>query len=340
MKNPARRGAALIAAALITISFSRPSSGGTIRHDRDPQRYLDLAQQPAYASAGLFHINRDEPGFTGSGVLIGDRWVLTAAHLLEGGMNMTFTVGGHDYAADGWVAHPRFDGDFRKGYDIGLVHLAAPVQGITPALLNRSKKEQGKVGTFVGFGRTGDGINGGQPLDQVDFLGRAGTNVIDGTVDTKLGFGHYKPKLGSARVFVSDFDSPIAPPVNVTGDPVPTELEFLIAQGDSGGPVFIDDPKLGPVVAGINSFGEFIDERDDSDYGDITGHTRVSSHRSWILKTMKRADLGRSVPDYVNLSLSTPMELGPLPEPMVPEPGTVGVLLLLPLLVGRSRRSL
>lgn len=313
---------------------------GTIRHDRDPQQYLDLARSPQYASAGALRITRDEPGFSGSGVLVGDRWVLTAGHLLEGTTAMTFNVGGADYAAAGWVAHPRFDGDFRQGYDLALVRLAQPVTGVAPAALNRVRKEQGQLATFVGFGRTGNGVEGGQPLDEVDFRGRAGTNVIDGTADLKLGFGQYKPKLGGGRSFVVDFDSPTDPSVNTTGTADPSDLEFLIAQGDSGGPVFID-LGAGPVVAGIHSFGEFRDERDDNDYGDVTGHTRVAPMRSWITKTMKRGDLGRSIPDFVNATGATPMELGPLhawssAPAAVPEPGGAAVLaLLVPLLARR-----
>ena len=318
-----------------------PGLAGTIRHDRDPQLYLSLAQDPKYASAGLLRITRSEPGFSGSGVLVGDRWVLTAGHLLEGTTQMTFTVGGREIAAEGWVAHRRFDGDFRRGFDLGLVRLTEPVTGVTPATLNRSRKEQGLTGTFVGFGRTGNGIDGGQPLDRVDFLARAGTNVIDGTVDLKLGFGRYKPKLaGGSRVFVADFDNPANPADNVTGDPAPADLELLIAQGDSGGPVFVDDAKLGtPVLAGIHSFGEFRDERDDSDYGDVTGHTRVALYRSWITKTMKRGDLGRSIPDFVNAGGATAMELGPTTAmAAVPEP-TVGFALLLPAVLLRRARS-
>lgn len=307
-----------------------PAFAGTIRHDRDPQLYLDLAQSPQYASAGLFHITRDEPGFSGSGALVGDQWVLTAGHLLAGTTQMTFTVGGHDYAADGWVAHPRFDGtDLRRGFDLGLVHLTEPVTGVMPATLNRSVRIQGLTATFVGFGRTGDGINGGQPLDQVDFLGRAGTNVIDGTVDTKLGFGHYKEKLGGSRVFVADFDNPDNPADNTTGDPSPTALEFLIAQGDSGGPVFITDAKTNlPVLAGIHSFGEFRDERDDSDYGDITGHTRISSFRGWITKTMKRGDLGREIPEFINAGsgATAPMELDLSDITVIPEPSCASLV--------------
>lgn len=324
---------------LLVLSLAAACPAGTIRHDRDPQQYLDLAQSPAFASASLLRITRNEPGFTGSGVLIGDRWVLTAAHLLEATRDITVSVGGHEVAAEGWVAHPRFTGDFRKGYDVGLVRLRESVTGVTPAPLNRSKREQNQIATFVGFGRTGDGLSGGQPLDEVDFLARAGTNVIDGTVDLRLGFGKYKPRL-AGRVFVVDFDNPDDASTNVTGSPDPTDLEFLIAQGDSGGPVFIDDARLGvPVVAGIHSFGEFLDERDDSDYGDVSGHSRVSVLRSWITKTMRRGDLGRSIPDFVNAGQSTPMELGPTASTVVPEPVAVALVSLLPLALRRTRRS-
>jgi hypothetical protein len=314
---------------LVGLLICAACPAGTIRDDRDPQLYLDLAKSPAYSSAGLLRITRGAPGFSGSGVLIGDRWVLTAAHLLEGATDMMFSVGGQEYAAEGWVAHQRFTGDFRRGFDLALIQLSQPVTGIAPATLNRSRREQNQLATFAGFGRTGDGVNGGQPLDQVDFLGRAGTNIIDGTVDLKAGFGNYKPKLGGSRLFVADFDSPTDPSVNSTGAPESTDLEFLIAQGDSGGPVFINDPKLGiPVVAGIHSFGEFRDERDDNDYGDITGHTRVSSYRGWIQKTMRRGELGRSIPDFVNAGGSTPMELAMTTTSVVPEPGFAPILLV------------
>jgi hypothetical protein len=108
--------------------------------------------------------------------------------------------------------------------------------------------------------------------------------------------------------------------------------------------VFLDDPKNptgAPFVAGIHSFGEFTDLRDDSDYGDVTGHTRVSSFRSWITKNMKRGDLGREIPDVVTATGATPMELHAV---TVPEPTTTALLVLpaAALLVRRrpERRSL
>ena len=38
-------------------------------------------------------------------------------------MEMSFNVGGRAYAAAGWVVHPRFNGDLRRGYDLALVRL-------------------------------------------------------------------------------------------------------------------------------------------------------------------------------------------------------------------------
>jgi hypothetical protein len=63
----------------------------------------------------------------------------------------------------------------------------------------------------------------------------------------------------------------------------------------------------------------------------------VSSHRAWILKTIKRFDMGRSVPDFTATGMSMPMELAPLPASVVPEPMTLGIVALLPLALRRSR---
>jgi hypothetical protein len=56
---------------------------GMIRDDRDPQAYVNLASDPAYASAGRFDVNAYGTEFAGSGTLIAGDWVLTAAHLFD-----------------------------------------------------------------------------------------------------------------------------------------------------------------------------------------------------------------------------------------------------------------
>ena len=333
---------AAAAAVVIVLATALHCPAGTIRHDRDPGHYLGYATAPPFASAGLLRVGRPGDSSSGSGVLVGDgRWVLTAAHLLESTQSLSFEVGGRSYTSDGWVAHPRYDGDFRKGYDIGLVRLSERVDGVAPAGLYRGKRELGAAATFLGFGRTGTGITGAEPFDQVDFLGRAGTNMIDGTVGELP--REYKSKLPSrARVFVTDFDSPSDPAVNTIGSAAPTDLEILISHGDSGGPVFLDaGDGRGAVVAGIHSFGEFRDERDDSDYGDVAGHTRVSTARTWIEKMLRRNATGRAIPDFTTPTGMTAMELTIPPAAAVPEPsGALLLLLLAPAMLRRRPNSL
>jgi hypothetical protein len=342
------RGAYILPCLAALCAAPTIARGGTLRADRDPQSSLDLAADPRYAAAGAVRVDRSGDPSRGSGVLIGDRWVLTAAHLLAGTTSLTFTIGGEAFVADGWVSHPRYTGDLRAGFDLGLVRLAEPVTDISPAGLYHWRNEQNRVAVFDGFGRTGTGLTGGQPLNQTDGRRRAGTNVIDGSVDPKLGYGHYTPKLAkSANLFVTDFDNPADASDNTsdnaTGSPEPTDLELLICQGDSGGPVFLPDPRRGhadapPLVAGIHSFGEFIDAKDDSDYGDITGHTRVSVFRPWIQQTMKRATLGKNVPDFVTPTPEWARELDSLTT-VVPEPSLGGMAVSVLFLARRRSRA-
>ena len=342
MFNRVFHRAALLAAVAVC-SACPPAPAGTIRHDRSQQQYLDYAQSDSFDAAGLFSIDRGGQPSTGSGVLVGNgRWVLTAAHLLAGTRGMSFNVGGRTYAADGWVAHPKYDGNFRKGYDIGLVRLTETVGGVMPAAMYRGRRELGLQATLVGSGLTGTGLTGAQPPAEADQLARAGTNVIDGTTD-KLP-NTYRDKLPrSARILITDFDSPLDPSVNTTGSPDPTDLELLISHGDSGGPLFIDaGDGLGSVVAGVHSYGEFRDERDDSDYGDVTGHTRVSPLRGWVERTIRRDAAGRAVPEFMTPGGAALMELrtppaapsAPLPEPA----GLAWTLAAAALLLRRRRR--
>jgi hypothetical protein len=69
-----------------------------------------------------------------------------------------------------------------------------------------------------------------------------------------------------------------------------TELEFLIASGDSGGGLFIDNK-----LAGINSCVMAVDKKPDSTYNDESGHTRISKFIGWIKENIEKKRAGKSL---------------------------------------------
>jgi hypothetical protein len=265
----------LFVVLVVVGGLSSPVSAGTIRDDRSDSLYLDLGALPQYASVGQFIGNGG--GFAASGVLIAPNWALTAAHVVVAASSLDFDLDGPGgtfsaYTATSWIAHPNWNGDLFNGYDIGLVEFSddiAALTGITPAKRYRGRRELGQIGTSVGFGWTGTGLTGATIFDGQK---RAGNNVID----------TLWPTTGRPRILLSDFDNPLNPDDNWSGSATPLELEYMVSFGDSGGGLFVTNGRGNDVLAGLHSFMAWIDEAGDSDYGDISGHTRVSAFNDWI----------------------------------------------------------
>jgi hypothetical protein len=242
--------------------------GGTIRDDQPDSSYLTLGGAPEYAPVGSL-VN--SWGYNGSAVLIAPDWLLTAAHNLIAASSATFTIGGSSYTSSQLFLNPSWQsGNPLSAYDVGLVHLSAPILGITPATLYTDSLELGLTGTYVGFGLTGTGLTGYRTLDNKK---RAFQNVIDGD------FGNPSVLLGS------DFDNPHNPADSSFGDSTPLTLEGAVAPGDSGGGVFIT---LGSqtYLAGVISFVAATDGSANADYGDVSGFGRVSGLYPWISATV------------------------------------------------------
>jgi len=260
--------------AIIMLGMSSLAYAGTIRHDVDPSAYLDLGASADFAGVGRVDIGTASGNYIGSGTLIAQDWVLTAAHVVEDATSISFSVGGQILEGSNWTAHPKWTGDLLNGYDIGLIQLSSTVDSaISPMSRYTGTDELGATITSVGYGKTGTGLTGATTFDGQK---RAGQNVLD---------AYYGKNPRKAEILLCDFDNPLTVADNAYGSASPLELEYLVAPGDSGGGAFID---IGGELrlAGVTSFLAALDGNLDADYGDLGGFTRVSKFNDWIDEVM------------------------------------------------------
>jgi len=255
------------------------------------QMYRDAAQP--YTSVGEVKGS----GLSGSGVLIGDRWVLTAGHVAMSKVGGTFVIGGNTFTVTSATVHPSYSASGPL-FDIGLLYLSSAVAGVDPAVMydfGGPSSILGREATWAGYGLGGTGASG----YAVPFAFRAFTNVIDVLGD------HPDYEGLPSSSFVSDFDRPGDPSKNAPGsDPNPTALEGNVAPGDSGGGIFVKEGGVNYLV-GVSSYTGRLDTMPTgslSRYGALSGGTNLELFHSWIFQ-----------------------QTGIAP---VPEPGTAGLVAL------------
>jgi hypothetical protein len=249
------------------------------------------------------------PGSTtqyhGSGALLNTpsdpgRYILTAAHIFYKkdtsiplniiSTNVTFYGSPITFQGAQNIIHPSWDGNKNHGNDIAIIKLASPVTGITGYDIHRDNNSGlGQVATIVGYGWKGTGANGWVVQDPIRTL-RWGQNKFDALAPPSMTYGYpWAYDFDDGTAAHNTFGVWANPPNNDLGQGL---SEVMIAEGDSGGPSFLDvgGNKL---IAGVHSYGTRyspdqnhpatdIDDVVNASFGELGLDTRTALHQDWI----------------------------------------------------------
>lgn len=287
----------VLSLCLFTLFFN-----GIIRHDVNEEEYLKLGKQQQFDCVAQIYRNSDPKG---SGVLIKEKYILTAAHIaveseikedtiVQNNMvltvfqpfnehidkaNLFVEINGQRIKAKNVIVHPGYTADIKKGYcDLMVIELEEPVKTIHPAKLNKKRDEMGAEVTGCGFGVSGIAD---KPETVAPYNKKiAGENTID-SIGGKSFKNHY------TEIF-ADFDHPTRNDCNLMGSPKPRTLEYSVGGGDSGGGLFRQTNgkwELIGICSGAST--DFNTLVKSGYYGQAMSWTRVSVFNEWIEKNTK-----------------------------------------------------
>ena len=234
------------------------ASGGTIDPNTSDHKHLEYAKafKYVYKISGIYQDDKNT-SFYASSVAISPEWILTAAHVVYNAKSglVYQEADSEKYTIKKFIRHPDFKPNNFGFYDIALCKLDKKLTLDFYPDLYTDSDESNKICSISGFGDTGNFSRG---VFISDGRKRAGSNKIE-YIDRHLLM--CTPSYSAQK----------------------TDLEFLIANGDSGGGLFI-----GNKLAGINSCVNAADKKTDSSYRDESGHTRISVFIDWIKQTIKQ----------------------------------------------------
>ena len=250
-------GFCTLIAAGVLLAVSCAVQAIVIRHDVASAEYEQFASH-FKGIATFWGQFQGKASVEGTGMLIAESWVLTAAHVanvLKPGAKVQ--IGADVYWVKRCVLHPDWR-DQQFANDIALVELTEPTSLKEWPELYAQPDEQGLVLTFVGRGDTGNGVRG---VTTADTKMRAATNQVI-------------QAQGQWLRFSFDQGASALP------------LEGISGPGDSGGPALVRKDDIWYLV-GVSSWQNAKPTQwQEGRYGVIENYSRVSHHLTWIRQTL------------------------------------------------------